>query len=62
MSFCKVGEVDFKEELTIFGYILQRDFCKFIDKLKYLVGLFIAEESICFVMEGDVPEDPLQMC
>jgi hypothetical protein len=59
MSFRKFREVDFKEELTIFGYILRSNFRKFIDKVKYLVGLFIAEESICFVMERDVLEDPL---
>ena len=59
MSFRKFGEVDFEEELTIFGYILRGDFREFIDKLKYLIGLFIVEESICFFMERDVPEDPL---
>ncbi len=62
MSFCKFRKVDFEEESTIFGYILRGNFREFIDKLKYLVGLFIAEESICFVMERDVPEDPLQVC
>ena len=62
MSLRKFREVDFKEESTIFGYILRGDFREFIDKLKYLVCLFIAEESICFVMERDVPEDPLQVC
>jgi hypothetical protein len=62
MGFGKFGEVDFKEESTIAGYILWGDFGKFIDELKYLIGLFIAEEFICFVVEGYVPEDLLQMC
>jgi hypothetical protein len=59
MRFGKFGEVDFKEESTIAGYVLWGDFGEFIDQLKYLISLFVAEESICFVVEGDVPEDPL---
>jgi hypothetical protein len=31
MSFRKFGEVDFKEESAIFGYILQGNFGEFID-------------------------------
>ncbi len=62
MSFRKFGEVDFEEESTIFGYILWGDFREFLDKLKYLASLFVAEESICFVMGRDVPEDPLRVC
>jgi hypothetical protein len=31
MSFGKFGEVDFKEDSTIGGYILWGDFGKFID-------------------------------
>jgi hypothetical protein len=59
MSFCKLGEIDFEKKLTIFGDLLQGNFRKFIDKLKNLVGLFIAKESVCFVVERDVPESPL---
>ncbi len=59
MIFRKLGEIDFVKESTIFGDLLRGDFREFIDKLKNLIGLFIAKESMCFVVERDVPENPL---
>ncbi len=62
MSFCKLGEIDFEKESAIFGDLLRGDFCELIDKLKDLIGLFIAKESMCFVVERDVPENSLCVC
>jgi hypothetical protein len=61
MEYRELREVDLKKESAVFGDLLWGNFREDIDLLNYLLGLLVAKISMRFIVERDIPKNPLRV-
>ncbi len=61
MECQELREVDLKKEPAVFGDLLWGNFREDIDLLDYLLGLLDAKIPVRFIVERDIPKNPLRV-